>query len=310
MITSRLYQSESDFVQMQEMLMQARSRTRPHDWRYAHLGELIFNFFMVACHLDPQQHIRLWHDKQGELVGYAMLGEDPAIDWQVMPEHQWRGIEDEALEWAQGRVAELRQQDEQRWGGGLVSGARQDDPQRIAFLEAHGFCFSGEFAEVNMIRSLDAPIPEAALPLGYQVRALAEVGEIHTRAAAQRQVWQPWTVGQVSDQDYERFMRLPGYDHDLDVVAVTPQGVIAAYVNGWIDPVNRIGDFGPVGALPEYRRRGLTRAALLEGLRRMKAKGMERVCISTGVTNTAAVNLYQSIGFKIVNRYLDYMRTD
>jgi hypothetical protein len=78
-------------------------------------------------------------------------------------------------------------------------------------------------------------------------------------------------------------------------------------VNGWIDPVNRIGDFGPVGALAAYRRQGLTRAALLEGLRLMKARGMNRVCISTGGSNTPAMRLYQSVGFKIMNRRLGYV---
>ena len=81
-------------------------------------------------------------------------------------------------------------------------------------------------------------------------------------------------------------------------------------MNGWIDPINRIGDFGPVGALPAYRRQGLTRAALLEGLRRMRARGMNRVCISTGVSNTPALRLYVSIGFKIVNKCLDYVKTE
>jgi len=60
-------------------------------------------------------------------------------------------------------------------------------------------------------------------------------------------------------------MQLPGYDRQLDVVAVAPDGVIAAYVNGWIDPLNRVGDFGPAGALPAYRRLGLTRTALRYG---------------------------------------------
>jgi ribosomal protein S18 acetylase RimI-like enzyme len=104
-------------------------------------------------------------------------------------------------------------------------------------------------------------------------------------------------------------MRLPGYDRDLDVVAVTPDGVIAAYVNGWIDPVNRIGDLGPVGARPAYHRQGLTRAVLLECLRRMKARGMDRVCVSTGVANAPALRLYESVGFKTVNTYLEYVKT-
>jgi len=307
-LTARFYETEQDLQQMQDMLMEARSRT--DDWRYWHVGELMFGFFMVACHLNPQEHIRLWHDEAGKLAGYAVLGEDPSFDCQVLPEHEWSGIEAEAMAWAETRLIELRQRDAKRWSGNIVSGARQDNAERIAFLEQRGFRYSGEFAEVNMLRSLDEPIPESTLPTGCQVRAVSDAGEISNRAAAQREVWHPWTVGNVSDDDYARFMQLPGYHRDLDVVAVTPDGVIAAYVNGWIDPVNRIGDFGPVGALPAYRRQGLTRAALLEGLRRMQARGMDRVCISTGVSNTPALRLYESIGFKIVNKYLDYVKTE
>ncbi len=305
-LTSRLYETERDLLLMQGLLMEARART--DDWRYAHVGELLFGFFMVACHLNPQEYIRLWHDDAGKLVGYAILGEDPSFDCQVLPEHEWAGIETEALAWAETRISELRKRDAQQWGGHFVSGARQDDAKRIAFLEQHGFRYSGEFAEVNMLRSLAEPIPESVIPTGCQVRAVAGAGEIPDRAAAQREVWQPWTVGNVSADDYAAFMRLPGYHRELDVVAVAPDGVIAAYVNGWLDPVNRIGDFGPVGARSAYRRQGLTRGVLLEGLRRMQAAGMDRVCVSTGVSNTPARRLYESVGFKVVNEYLDYVK--
>jgi mycothiol synthase len=304
-LTSRLYETERDLQQMYDLLMEARSLT--NDWHYAHVGELAFNYFMVAIHLNPQEHIRLWYDNE-KLVGYAILGEDPAFDWQVSPEYEWSGIETEALMWAEALVDELRKRDEKQWGGNLVSGSRLDDAKRIAFLEQHGFQYCGDFAEVNMMRSLEEPIPESQLPDGYQVREASETGEITNRASIHREVWHPWSVGNVSDDDYARFMQLPGYHHDLDIVTVAPNGVIAAYVNGWIDPVNQIGDFGPVGALEAYRRQGLTRAALLEGLRRMKAYGMNRVCISTGVSNVPAKRLYESIGFKIVNRYLDYVK--
>ncbi|MFZ5858409.1 MAG: GNAT family N-acetyltransferase [Chloroflexota bacterium] len=304
-LTSRLYEAVHDLWQMYDLLMEARSLT--NDWRYSHVGELAFNYFMVAIHLNPKEHIHLWHDS-GKLVGYAILGEDSSFDWQVLPAYEWSGVELEALMWAEARTDELRKQDEKRWGGDLVSGSRQDDIHRIAFLEQHGFQYCGDFAEVNMMRSLEEPIPESRLPEGYQVREVSETGEITNRAAIQRAVWHPWTVGNVSDDDYACFMRLPGYYRNLDIVSVAPNGVIAAYVNGWIDPLNKIGDFGPVGALEAYRRQGLTRATLLEGLRRMKAHEMNRVCISTGVSNVPAIQLYESIGFKIVNRYLDYVK--
>jgi ribosomal protein S18 acetylase RimI-like enzyme len=303
---SRLYETEYDFQQMQALLMEARSRT--NDWRYAHVGELMWGFFMVLCHLNPQEHIRLWYDDEGKLVGYAILGEDPSFDCQVLPEFEWSGIETEAMTWAETRLTALRKHAAQRWSGHFASGARQDDVKRIAFLEQHGFRYSGEFAEVNMLRSLDEPIPEPTLPAAYQIRAVAETGETANRAAAQREVWLPWSVGDLSGDDYARLMRLPGYHHALDVVAVASDGVIAAYVNCWIDPVNRIGDFGPVGARPAYRRQGLTRAVLLEGLRRLRAHGMDRVCVSTGISNTPARRLYESVGFKVVNKYLDYIK--
>lgn len=302
-LTSRLYEDRNDLQQMQNLLMEARLLT--NDWHYSHVGELAFNYFMVACHLNPQEHIRLWHDNN-KLVGYAILGEDPSFDCQVLPDYEWSGIETEALGWAERLVNELRQRNEKQWGGNLVSGARQDDTKRIAFLEQHGFQYCGDFAEVNMMRSLDEPIPPSRVPDNYQVREVSETGETSNRASVQREVWHPWSVGNVSDDDYLRFMQLPGYYRELDIVSVAPNGVIVAYVNGWIDSLNKIGDFGPVGALEAYRRQGLTRAALLEGLRRMKAHGMNRVCISTGVSNVPAKQLYESIGFKIVNRYLDY----
>ena len=73
---------------------------------------------------------------------------------------------------------------------------------------------------------------------------------------------------------------------------------------------NRIGDFGPLGARLAFRRQGLTRGVLLEALRRMQELGMDRVSVSTGESNTPARRLYQSIGFKIVNKYLEYVKTE
>lgn len=304
-LTSRPYVGLDDLVAMRRLLMEGRARTG--DWRFAHVGLLAWDFFMVACHLQPQEHIRLWHGADGRLVGYSLLSEDPLLDWQVLPECRWHGIEEEALAWAEERLIGLRAEQPERWGGVLVCGVRQDDPGRLAFLEEHGFRYRGRSAEVDTRRALDGPIPEAVVPAGFAVRSLAGPEEAPERAAAYREVWHEWTVGDVSDAQYRSLMSLPGYVRDLDVVAAA-DGTIAAYVNCWLDPVNRIGDLGPVGARPAFRRQGLTRAVLLEGMRRLQAMGMDRVCVSTGIANTAARALYESVGFEIVNRHLDYVR--
>ena len=120
---------------MRDMLTAARARTG--DWRYPHVGLLAWDFFMVVCHLSPAEHIRLWHDAAGALVAYAMLG-DEQFDWQVLPEHRWSGIEEEALVWVEGLHAGLRRTDSGRWGGPLVAGGRPGDAARLAFLEGPG----------------------------------------------------------------------------------------------------------------------------------------------------------------------------
>jgi hypothetical protein len=79
-VTSRPYEAEADLQQIHALLMEGRSQT--NDWRYWHVGELAFGFFMIDCHRDPRKHVRLWHDGD-RLVGYALLGDDAYSDWRV-----------------------------------------------------------------------------------------------------------------------------------------------------------------------------------------------------------------------------------
>src|SRR4030043_506545 len=130
-LKSRFFETEVDLRQMQNMLMEARSRT--NDWHYAHVGELMWNYFMVDCHLRKEEHIRLWYDSD-KLVGFAILGEDPSFDFQVLPEYEWRGIETEAMDWIETRLSGLRKRDSKQWGSHLVSGARKDNEKRELFL--------------------------------------------------------------------------------------------------------------------------------------------------------------------------------
>jgi ribosomal protein S18 acetylase RimI-like enzyme len=304
-LTTRFYEDERDLHQMQALLMEARFLT--DDWRYWHVGELIWTFFMVARHLMAQDHVRLWQDAHGKLVAYSLLGEDGLFDWQVHPEYEWSEIEPEALSWAETLNADLRKREPQKWKSGLVCNARQTDDKRNAFLRAYGFQES-EHSEINLIRPLAEPIAVPPLPPHWEVRAVAGTGEAAERAAVQAEVWHPWSVGNVDAEGYLWLMSLPGYDRDLDVVAVTTDGTIAAYVNGWADPSNRIGDLGPVGARARFRRLGLTRAVLLQLLRRMQARGMNRACVSTQESNTPALKLYESIGFKPANTTVEFTK--
>jgi len=97
---------------------------------------------------------------------------------------------------------------------------------------------------------------------------------------------------------YQQLMQAPGYTIELDLVAVAPDGRFGAFAMGWIDPVNKVGQFEPVGTAPDSRRMGLGRAVLLEGMRRMKVRGAESVMVIVEEAEQAARELYGSVGLK------------
>lgn len=101
-----------------------------------------------------------------KLVGFAILGEDPLIDFQILPEVEWRGIEEEAFAWAEAWVVDLRKQNGKLWGGNRVSGARHGYLEQIDLLERYGFTCPGDFSEVMMVWSFSEQIPKPRYPKG------------------------------------------------------------------------------------------------------------------------------------------------
>jgi ribosomal protein S18 acetylase RimI-like enzyme len=56
--------------------------------------------------------------------------------------------------------------------------------------------------------------------------------------------------------------------------------------------------FEPVGTHPDFQRKGLGKAVMVEGMRRMKAAGMRRAVVGFDPNNAAAFALYTSMGFR------------
>lgn len=300
---SRNFENEYDLQAIRAMLVEAR-RIAGHNAGYWHIGNLTWRYYMLWYRTDPCASYRLWYDAD-RLIGFAVFGDDFSFDWQIHPHYTWRGIEEEMLSWAETRwrqamndasIPSNRKRD-------LISGAFENDTRRIAFLEQHGFT-RGQHPMIHYARSLAEPIADCVLPEGFVVRGVAGEHEATNRADAHRQAFSP---SRVTDEGYVKLMRMFEYDRELDVVAVSPDGIIAAYAMGWVDAENKIGEFEPVGARPDYRRQGLTRAVLLGGLRRMQARGADMAIVCTNAANIAK-GLYESVGFKPINMDWDYVR--
>ena len=67
----------------------------------------------------------------------------------------------------------------------------------------------------------------------------------------------------------------------------------------WFDEVNLVGLFEPVETHKDFRRLGLARAVMTEGMHCIRAAGMQTAIVEHDITNHPAAALYESLGFTV-----------
>ena len=178
----------------------------------------------------------------------------------------------------------------------------QRDGERAAVLRAGGWRPRG--APVLALEARTGTAREAALelPAGYTIRSLAGPAEATSRADAARLAFgSTLSPGQHRDR-YRRFMDSPGYPDCLDLVAVAPDGGIAAFAVFWPDAATSTTQLEPAGTHPEHQRLGLGRAVVTAGLQLMAAAGLRLARVCTEQDRPAAPQLYARCGFTEADR--------
>jgi ribosomal protein S18 acetylase RimI-like enzyme len=287
-VMSRPYAGESDFVQLQAFL--AHSHSAVHQTHYLHTGDLTWQLFHMLADFDPSQLVQIWEDRQGALIGFVLL--QPrfgGFELQLDPSWRTEQLVMDMLNRAERQLQELWPRDQ----GGMSTLVNQRDVLLQGLLTCRGFRPSGDW--LYMQRWLTEPISLVAAPLGWSVRNLQSIDEAAARAALLGHAFEaPPFVDW-----YRKLMGSPGYEIDLDLVAVAPDGHFGAFAHVWVDRINKVGQFEPVGTAPDDRRLGLARAVLSEGLCRMQARGMQKAIVIVAAAEQAACQLYRSIGFEV-----------
>ncbi len=298
MLTSRPYQGLKDFEQLKSILVDGR-RAATNAY-YVHVGDIAWWLFYNDQ--TPQawkQSLCLW-ESDGRTIGWSLLSEAfHSFDVFVHPQVRGTAREAKMLLWAEECLAaRMRAKGRQAISMYWVA---EDDDLRTRWLSLRGF-EAGDYFMHAMTRELDQPLPEPVLPEGYQVRGVAGRSEMRKRAAASYAAFGSSRDFEAYWPRYARFMHSPVYNPDLDIVAVAPDGQVAAFCIVWPDPVTGVGLFEPVGTHPDFQRRGLGRAVVLEGLRRLKALGMTSALVCAESDNPAAKALYEATGFRPAKR--------
>jgi GNAT superfamily N-acetyltransferase len=96
------------------------------------------------------------------------------------------------------------------------------------------------------------------------------------------------------------------YDPSLDLCVRTADGTAAGYALYWLDPVTGVGMLEPMRVEDAHQRRGLGRALLTEGLRRLADRGAER--LKVGFDGEAGRALYLGAGFVLDSMVVAWRR--
>jgi GNAT superfamily N-acetyltransferase len=160
-------------------------------------------------------------------------------------------------------------------------------------------------------------VPAPVLPAGFTIRPVAGEAEAEMRAALQFDAF----FCQGSTTTYEEgtlrqlaVMNMPHYDPQLDLMVMAPDGTPAAGCICWVDPVNRVGLFEPVGTRPQFRRRGLATALMLGGLQRLRERGMQAALVAAihpgneekNTEFTSSRFVFEAVGFQLLGRAYMY----
>lgn len=295
----RPYRDPADFERLKALLIQGRKAN--NGTYYVHVGDVQWWLFYPDDSANFPQ--RLWFWEAGDdLLGACLLTPaDNAYDVFVRPDLRASPEAEMMDRWAESQL--------------IVQGATQlrrdwiaeTDSVRRQALESRGYQHgASSMVDLNYYTRSLVALPAPLLPAGYTIRATLGEAELEERArasyAAFKSKWQ-W------DKYLERrrsLMRSPVFVPSRDRVVVNAQGRIASFCIYWVDPINQVGLFEPVGTHPDFQGQGLGKALLTDSLQRLRAEGLQTACVCAEVDNPAANRLYQSVGFVKTNRFFVY----
>lgn len=295
----RPYRDEGDLQAMMSILEKGRGADSAA--YYVHTGDLKWWLF----YLDPDFEQRIFlYEENGQVQGWVLFSPRfKALDVFVLPDLVLSELRLKLFSWAEERLSQ-----QVRASGGktiCTMWVSERDAALIRHLEGHGFARS-EGTMMAMRQPLEGELPEPALPAGFHLRHVTGEAEAPLRAAASHAAFESSKTIEAYTSGYVRWMRSPAYVPEQDIVAEAPDGSFAAFCFCWLDDVNRVGYFEPVGTHPGFQKKGLARAVIYEGLRLMKARGMKTAGVCVESDNPAAIKLYESTGFHPQNKILAF----
>jgi hypothetical protein len=137
------------------------------------------------------------------------------------------------------------------------------------------------------------------LPEGYRITTMKETYDLYKYL---RVLWKgfnhelngegPFQYTKEKEEAADQEMIRPNVDLNLKVAVVAPDGNFVSYCGMWYDPSAGFAVIEPVATDPDYRMKGMGKAAVLEGIRRVGSLGARVAFVGS------SQQFYYSIGMR------------
>ncbi|GEM48499.1 GNAT family N-acetyltransferase [Deinococcus cellulosilyticus] len=258
-----------------------------------HPGDLVWWMYQSPL-FKPETSIQLIRNNQQDIQ--AVVFSDPP-EWASLTVHPDLQNPTAAIEAAEDHARQHGRQELT-----LRTGSGQPDFEEL--LLKRGYVPSPHKSALMEFVPLPQ-VPAPVLPEGYCLSNMQGLQDLPARVKVHQEVW---NSRRFTLQALKNIQSHPLYDAGLDQVVVAPDGSLAAYALIWMESVHGTATFEPVGVHPLHQRKGLGKAVMLSGLRALQDRSATRITVSTRESNTPAVQLYESLGFKTTGHFLNYGR--
>lgn len=277
-LTSRACAKEDDFWKTRNFLREIfpLNGSLEHSWHVARLDYWRWHY-IKTCGIfgTAKEGLTIWEDANGKINAALNHLGDSELRLHVHPHFRSPDLENEMLAYGEEHFFSRRDDGRRR----ILMPIFEDDSQRQEIAHSRGYKKVPGWGH-HYRRNLDSFIPDAPIPSGYGIRSMGSVEEYPSRSWASWRAFHNDEPDENYDGDYSWYANLqsaPLYRRDLDVVAVAPDESIAAFCTIFYDDFTQSAVTVLVGTAAEHWRRGLGKAIMIEGLKRVKEMGCKYV---------------------------------
>ena len=299
-ITFRNYNHDKDYQLVDEFLVRHHQPDNLDGnwiepaWEYMH--------FHPALDSSNINRFGIW-ENAGEMVAVVhyewVLGE---AFFQFHPAH--RHQRKEMLEYAETNLTGISKKDGRQY---LCAYVNDNDAEFVALVQERGYERNPKGDRPMMKYDIPNPFPPITLQDGFRLTSLAENCDW---AKVHRVLWRGFDHGDdvpMNEEELESRRKMfdtPKARLDLKIAIQSPDGEFVSFCGMFFEPNGRFGYVEPVATDPGYRRMGLGKAAVLEGIRRCAELGANIAYVGNELP------IYTSIGFQRIHTsqcWLKYM---